>query len=74
MDNKASNPDYGTWFDYFNDNSRYMFEVAGRFYKAGPATVTVKTDMEIGNIVERPYAQAKDRSTQGFLIKNRLVV
>ncbi len=67
VDNKASNPDYGTWFDYFNDNSRYMFEVAGRFYKAGPATATVKTDMEIGNIVERPYAQAKDRSTQGVL-------
>ena len=65
--NEAANPDYGTWFDYFNDNSRFMFEVSGRFYKSGPATATVKTDMEIGNIVERPYAQAKDRSTQGIV-------
>ena len=65
--NEAANPDYGTWFDYFNDKSRFMFEVTGRFYKAGPATATVKTDMEIGSIVERPYAQAKDRSTQGVL-------
>ncbi|MDE7123991.1 MAG: hypothetical protein K2N83_00690, partial [Eubacterium sp.] len=36
--NKASNPDYGTWFDYFNNDSRYMFEITGRFFTAGPTT------------------------------------
>ncbi len=57
----AKNADYGTWYE----QTKYMFEVTGRFYKAGMADATASTKMDIGNLIERPYAKAKRRTDQG---------
>ncbi len=58
----AKSSDFGSWFDAANEKSKYMFEVTGRFYKAGAANATLDTDISVGGFKERPYAQAKERT------------
>ncbi len=62
----AKNADYGTWYNFSNESTKYMFEVTGRFYKMGAADATASTKMDIGQLSEeRPYAKAKKRSQTG---------
>ncbi len=62
---KANNADYGTWYDFNDESTKYMFEVTGRFYKTGIADASATTQLDIGQLCDRPYAKAKKRTDVG---------
>lgn len=65
-DDKAANPDYGTWYDASNQKTKYMFEVTGRFYREGSAKASVSADLQVGgnegNGAKRTGIKAKVRT------------
>lgn len=65
-DDKAANPDYGTWYDASDQKTKYMFEVTGRFYREGNAKANVTADLQVGgdegNGAARTGVKAKVRT------------
>ncbi|MDE6111481.1 MAG: hypothetical protein K2F65_06140, partial [Eubacterium sp.] len=64
---KALNPDYGTWYRKTDNNTKFMFEVTGRFFREGASIAYAQSTVNVGDSVrdaddKRPYAKAKDRS------------
>lgn len=64
-DAEAKNPDYGTWYKANQQDTKYMFEVTGRFYKEGNANASVSANLkaggELGNGASRTGVKAKVR-------------
>ena len=61
----AKNADYGTWYNFNDEKTKYMFEITGRFFKSGVADATASTKMDIGGYTERQFSQAKKRTDEG---------
>ncbi len=60
----ASGADYGIWYSDTDASAKYMFEITGRFVKAGAANATVTAKLTAGG-TERTGAKAKIRTQQG---------
>lgn len=61
----ANVPDYGTWWDEANEDTKYMFEFAGRFYKTGVSAASVSSTVTIGGKDNGGNTSSIERSTQG---------
>ncbi len=65
----AIGADYGTWYDDRDSSTKHMFELTGRFLKAGAANATVTAELTAGG-TERTGAKAKIRTQQGVKPQN----
>lgn len=67
----ANIPDYGTWWDDSVDDTKYMFEFAGRFYDTGNAKASVSSTVTIGGEENGGNTSSKIRTSEGSSSANR---
>ena len=67
----ANTPDYGTWWDDSVDDTKYMFEFAGRFYDTGNAKASVSSTVTIGGEENGGNTSSKVRTSEGSSSANR---